>query len=82
MSETSDVVRLLTEIRDQQKQLIESQRVDSEHFREVQRRSLELQEQATERQVVNTQLYRRQILLGKIVLLMAAGFILWVAFGR
>jgi hypothetical protein len=82
MSETSDVVRLLTEIRDQQKQLIESQRVDSEHFREVQRRSLELQEQATERQVVNTSLYRRQILLGKIVLLMAAGFILWVAFGR
>ena len=82
MSETSDVVRLLTEIRDQQKQLIESQRVDSEHFREVQRRSLELQEQATERQVVNTQLYRRQILLGKIVLLLAAGFILWAAFGR
>ena len=82
MSETSEVVRLLTEIRDQQKLLIESQRADSEHFREVQRHSLELQEQANERQLVNTRLYRRQILLGKIVLLLAAAFIIWVAFGR
>ena len=82
MSETSEVVRLLTEIRDQQKQLIENQRADSEHFREGQRRSLELQEQATERQVINTQLYRRQILLAKIVLLVVGGLMVWVALAR
>jgi len=82
MSETSEVVRLLTEIRDQQKQLIESQRADTEHFREVQRRSLELQEQATERQVINTSLYRRQILLAKIVLFLVGGLMIWVALSR